>query len=685
MINKTQNSPSVFPEFYEELQRVVENKFENQNYMSWYSPPALFTFLSAWVFLMTIGIKSAKTSSKFVVNSANCSYTILPIELHEHPGYAYNLFVKSVNYPLHPNNDHIIIDNINGWILNKMATNYDCSKYFMQYIDSLLSYKFVDGNSHYWKLEELTDFTNEKSPFYIPQSKINAIKTSSIKRKQALFYKPCYLSISNAINGVSLVNIMESMLTPNKKHALATKVIEKMPGLCDAILNLGLELGMLHNDLHFGNILFDIPSEDLVCIDYGRMHFQKFVDEGSLTNKPLHAFVYREAFKHDLVDEDIQPTYELVMKKYHKYMKSTILKDSKYPMCIADFITLTMNMYIFFLVTQQECLNNTPDLLHKLNLVVYIKHTNLEDLLKRNVIIFIPATISDIITFGNSLIEFLNGRTHNLSKQETNYLKLMAEGMIYFAIAVSLNNESRKQTLSLGHISDEFIIVPLNDYNCVPFYSHFQFVGDLSQIEKILDVLVANQKKLENLTFVSKFTQTSSISYTPVSPFNSLQSSTNSSTGGRRKKGSKQRGGGTFSDEEDKSFSIFTKLKETNIENDSLSEQMMDNLTANVYANDKYKVSPSPIIQDKSKEIQVKTNAVSTEMNYLVDIRLRSKSNGTETVNATSKLLSTRQNNIVLSNAMKNALHNLPTTAGVAGGKPKRKYIRKNPKNIKKK
>ena len=114
--------------------------------------------------------------------------------------------------------DEIMADNVNGYIITKLAKLFNISSTFMKYIDSF------------------------KAPFKDP----------------------------NDLNSYAMTNIAEAVLNPESLSFKNFNDIHYKKFICD-FSKMGYEAEFQHNDLHAGNVLYN--GTQFVVIDYGRCTF----------------------------------------------------------------------------------------------------------------------------------------------------------------------------------------------------------------------------------------------------------------------------------------------------------------------------------------------------------------------------------------------------------------------------
>jgi len=199
------------------------------------------------------------TPAKFQRNSANCCFTILPlVDEHKKPR---KIFIKAVP----PDVGHFssfLPDAINGILLSYIIRNYFPHKKYNQHImkfnDNFPCYVSTALNGYSWDLVDLIEPTG---PFIQGPRSVNGMRGNYI------FYFTCFDCLENA---APIDTVMKSK--PND-------VIHAFADFYDFMLDMGSRFGMMHNDLHCGNIFYDANTKSLRMIDYGDMIFSVFIEE----------------------------------------------------------------------------------------------------------------------------------------------------------------------------------------------------------------------------------------------------------------------------------------------------------------------------------------------------------------------------------------------------------------------
>jgi len=306
--------------------QISPSKFQlqNRNYLYYESTKNMLDFL-----YQHTHVSNAKP---FETNSANCSFSTLVVSSNPKQ-YATALFLKAVNYPKSPDVDDIVVDNINGALINQIIVNGPLSKYrnhVMKYVDAFYNETCTNRNA---KGERMN----------IPSCVLYPKAEGPIHCEVA---KARLFSIFECIDGTSLYKL---------QHNEFMKIVLKNNPICrffDFLIEMGVDYGMLHNDLHLGNVFFDHANECLTMIDYGRIHFG-YGD--SLTN---------EKWIPEILKKNLEPnpnvTYRDYMDRNHDFIKSRVKIYGKFPMAIFDMMTLSGNLAIKIARAQNVYSYNLP-------------------------------------------------------------------------------------------------------------------------------------------------------------------------------------------------------------------------------------------------------------------------------------------------------------------------------------
>lgn len=267
-------------------------------------------------------------------NSANCDFTILTTGETPSRNYFVKL-VKQNNDISKPNDpsavDHPIIDSINGIILNKIATGENAN-YVMKFIDAFQT--TFDRNNKTW-----SSLINYKTvPQLKPEMYMRNADGSSFNYNQPNNIVDGYACISEMISGESLYNIIASTTD-------WTNWMSAYRAFYEFLITVGSEYGMMHNDLHSGNVFYDTVTGTIRIIDYGRMYFEKFMTN---TDPIVVENIDRYSVKllpNKYANRTPLNSYSTFIKTYFtRFLQSDVKHGSLYLGIIGDIITVSCNI-----------------------------------------------------------------------------------------------------------------------------------------------------------------------------------------------------------------------------------------------------------------------------------------------------------------------------------------------------
>lgn len=201
-----------------------------------------------WIFSILRCAKEINYVSTLKGNSANAKFTEMIVK---NDNITKQLFVK---VQLDRYSDNMIIDNINGYLINRICDLYshlNLQSNFMRYIESATGFYSENEN----KL-----FFEEKDNLYIPV-KISLHET--IPHKATLFY-----ILSTLVSSTDGIIEKDILYDENLIKSINSKLVK----LIKNMKFMGENYGMVHNDCHGSNIIYD-NKQNFVVIDYGRVIF----------------------------------------------------------------------------------------------------------------------------------------------------------------------------------------------------------------------------------------------------------------------------------------------------------------------------------------------------------------------------------------------------------------------------
>lgn len=269
---------------------------------------------SAWSVIFALKWSKISPPSVPESNSANCSFSIMEVT----DDAPHKLFIKYV--PMHVFDvDNPLIDNMNGKFLESIAVKEDKVRpHIMKYVASFAS-AVVDNGLGYiydWPIMDMVNVKSFACPF------------GNLYNKNAFLAMESYISIFEAIDGKCISDAIRSKRIRD--------VLEGLPDFMESFHLLGLKYGMLHNDLHLGNLFLENGTNKLVMIDYGRLTFPNDV----VSKSAITSYEKNETMKHFL--EEIA-LYNDLTADLTKSIKS---KDSNiYITHMFDMATLCANLH----------------------------------------------------------------------------------------------------------------------------------------------------------------------------------------------------------------------------------------------------------------------------------------------------------------------------------------------------
>jgi hypothetical protein len=278
--------------------------------------------------------------------SANCKFTSALVSKN---GVDRTIFLKVVTYKSqdHLNfpreyKDLILFDIISAIILEHIANEANNSwmkEHLPTYRGSFLSY--VDTNK--WNYNDLL-FLNTLSPY-------NYNKLGNEGNNNPNYADKAMILINDAIKDFKSFGDVFSdfKFSPSPEGArMMQKALYGCSELYKMLILIGINYGFIHNDLHTNNILFDLNTNKIIMIDFGRASFVKYIytEDASLNN-----IVLSEAFK--LNYNELYPSFEF--DSYKKIHINNQLFNHRLSYAkpggnghfgfVFDIITLSLNIY----------------------------------------------------------------------------------------------------------------------------------------------------------------------------------------------------------------------------------------------------------------------------------------------------------------------------------------------------
>lgn len=404
--------------------------------------------------------------------------------------------IQLINDPMRedrPENDILILDNVNGHAfahLIKLHPGIEQSINRFRSSFTLMLSNDISSRSRNWRIMEIADVKNALFPFSEDYS------PPDINSAEARVY--C-ASLFDFVSGETVGN---NFL--RRGELFIYDMIKALPIFVDHLQILGLNYGMLHNDLHLDNIMFDENTQRIVMFDYGRMTFPK-----ELVDKYINIEQNRYFF-------DDPVTYENLTKHYAHSTKVNGLFVSH----IFDYVTLTTNLYYGLVQTGVDCTKCFTNLLrfNKGGSVSERSDSDSDSNIDYDILtdmIVIPNSYEDIqlqfITTVNKILKF---RVNTDTKKG---LLCIAEGLFFMAwILMKISKNTQEQKVQFMIYDD--LVMNKKMFRHIFFQFHTDFVKSMT--EPLYNDLMSNIRRKD----VYEYSRILQKLRTP------------SSTGGRRKK-----------------------------------------------------------------------------------------------------------------------------------------------------
>ncbi len=266
-----------------------------------------------WLWVILSCYDAIDYSANIRQNSCNAGYTFLACRKSNASSSAEteNLVVE---FQLNPDADDIALDNVNGYVVNRIVERMPSIKYhFMEYIDSCMSFVNTTNSKPEFPLDDILMASHRMIDD-------NELLNGLGKLKSTM--KKCPISICKSVKAPeSLTDVIK-----NDDYDFDS-LIEKVFDLFAALRLVGGTFGFTHNDAHLGNVLYDGYDHSLVLIDYGRVLF---------SGKMIKSF-------DSLLDQDIA---DQIMYERLKQMKGDICLTGKTisSACYTDFMKANETM-----------------------------------------------------------------------------------------------------------------------------------------------------------------------------------------------------------------------------------------------------------------------------------------------------------------------------------------------------
>jgi Choline/ethanolamine kinase len=243
---------------------------------------AIFMTMAAWIWIIFSCYERIEFSGVLQGNSSNAKFTLLKRiqgDIKE------DVFVK---IQLNPDSDDMIMDNINGQIMNYISGKHGIEKHVMKYYDSCWSFTKVgsiNANGKKYQIFPLQEIM-------VVEGQQNIMENPSAYRH---FHKfSFHRAIPTEMNLGAYIDVTDPFSPTEMSNLLL-----KLHKLLSVIKLMGTTYGFCHNDAHLGNVLLSSETDELVLIDYGRCCFAEELPAFKDFRHQLEEIVEFEMLKND--------------------------------------------------------------------------------------------------------------------------------------------------------------------------------------------------------------------------------------------------------------------------------------------------------------------------------------------------------------------------------------------------
>ena len=422
---------------------------------------------NAWPVLFTLEWKSFENLYRFVQNSANCAFSFMQITAQDNSKH--KLFMKMVplRKVMDATIDNPIIDNVNGQIIQNLCRHRTVGSvirpHVMMYISSFnaLVEKGVDRKVRQWMIKSIADVDSQLCPF------------NDNFNPKAFLPEACMCSVFEAIDGEPLDRVLQ------KGETAIYKVLRRLPKFADAMRLLGTEYGMLHNDLHSGNVFVDNPTGNLILIDYGRITFS----EEAIGPEKIVDLLRNEKYRNFWYNND---SYMHMTSKNSQCLKYSHT-DKLYFTHIFDIITLYANMEY----TIKEVMQHEQKSWRWYDIFCNIKATSDRE----DSTITIPASLDGIKARFIYAMDVID-KASNIPDKVRDGMKLVGEGLFFLSCILLYVHHHVMPSNAQTKANKNDITLFLDDLvNARVFYYYFQWysIESLSPLD-IYEMLIESFK-----------------------------------------------------------------------------------------------------------------------------------------------------------------------------------------------
>lgn len=369
------------------LMRVINSKFSHLAALE-----RIQRAQAAWPVTYALKWTGISDVSDFQQNSAHCMFAKLTVSYKKQD---LTFFIKAAprDMVMTRRIDNPMTDSVNGKILQQLSQavrNADIKRHTIMYETSFNCTTVFDDTRQQdiLPLHRMMDIDHEDCPFSL-----------SFHRKQDFVFA----SVFEYIPGESVSDILKK--DANGIH----KILNSLSDFWQTIGMLGMDFGMIHNDLHAGNVFYNTELHKLMLIDYGQMTFPYEIQD--VIRAQLDDIVKNEAWHNN-----IKPvTYAHLIGG-----RTIAYKDLAhfYTTHILDLATFMTNVYYYMCKTLDQQWHFFDEL---------IKFDGNDDMIQVNLNI-----TSCITEWYNAMLAVDNAEF--LSASEKHSMHLIGEGMFFLSM-----------------------------------------------------------------------------------------------------------------------------------------------------------------------------------------------------------------------------------------------------------
>jgi hypothetical protein len=437
-------------------------------------------------------------NGNLIVSSENCKYTISEV-IMEKETTPEKIFIKVVDYhsqTMYHDNDLLIFDVFNAIIFEKLLLLSENQKY-RSFIPKFKG-SFVSYIKNNWNYNEI-NYENLLSPYYYD----NILSGNSpYYRQKALIF------MTESINIVSVLTLfleynfdLSNPLQINR----VSSVMGKFADLYDFIKYIGCTYGFMHNDLHMGNVVYDISNDRLVLIDFGRSAFKKFLlnMDPELNNSLMSEFSKLDCS--ELLKNAKIKNYVDLFNNNSLYNNTLSIECNGYYFgVIFDLITFSMNVYMktIFYFKRAYPPNIFAILMTDFFKLIKVNYDNFfpQDLLHNEVILNVPATVEELIQNYISLKQTFVLRFND--EKVKKLINFICEGSFYMGLYMHFLKLTTVNVKNNYYIFNGFHILRdnLKDFHTYVLTVLTPFANEIRPIDSFLALFIPQSGGLTNIS-----------------------------------------------------------------------------------------------------------------------------------------------------------------------------------------